>query len=48
MGILADFRNDLASGDTVARLRGGLIGNGARFDAGCGPQSLLYLSLIHI
>ena len=46
MGILADFRNDLASGDTVARLRGGLIGNGARFDAGCGPQSLLYADYV--
>lgn len=46
MGILADFRNDLASGDTIARLRGGLIGNGARFDAGCGPQSLLYADYV--
>ncbi|WP_348641891.1 aminotransferase class V-fold PLP-dependent enzyme [Aureimonas sp. OT7] len=46
MGILADFRNDLASGDTIARLRDGLIGNGARFDAGCGPQTLLYADYV--
>lgn len=46
MGILADFRNNLASGDVTGRLREGLIGNGARFDAGFGPQSLLYADYV--
>lgn len=46
MGILAEFRDGLAGDDAIARLRGGLIGNGVEFDGGFGPRRLLYADYV--
>lgn len=46
MGLLQDFRDDLAQGDTLARLRAGLIGDGMPFQTPFGTRHLLYADYV--
>lgn len=46
MGAISDFRAGLDRGDILAHLRGGLIGEGIRFDTPFGTRSLLYADYV--
>lgn len=43
---LTDFLNDLSDADAVSKIRQGLIGNGIPFDAGFGPQTMVYADYV--
>lgn len=46
MGKLAEFKTDLGNGDTIAKLRDGLIGEGMAFDTPFGTRQLLYADYV--